>query len=73
MLRKMFGDKKDEVIGEWRRLHSEELHDVNSAAVKKGNRGWDGMGRACSTYGGSGKPHTGFGRKSKGRRTFGLA
>jgi hypothetical protein len=23
----MFGPKRDEVTGEWRRLHNEELHD----------------------------------------------
>jgi len=28
MLRKMFGPKRDEVTGEWRRLHNEELYDV---------------------------------------------
>jgi hypothetical protein len=25
-LRKMFGPKREEVTGEWRKLHSEELH-----------------------------------------------
>jgi hypothetical protein len=29
-LRKMFGPKKDEVTGEWRRLNSGELYDVCS-------------------------------------------
>jgi hypothetical protein len=27
LLRRMFGSKKNEVRGEWRRLHEEELHD----------------------------------------------
>ena len=27
VLRKIFGLKRDEVTGEWRRLHSEELYD----------------------------------------------
>ena len=26
VLRKIFGPKRDEVIGEWRRLHNEELY-----------------------------------------------
>jgi hypothetical protein len=26
VLRKIFGPKRDEVTGEWRKLHSEELH-----------------------------------------------
>jgi hypothetical protein len=28
VLRRIFGPKRDEVIGEWRRLHNEELHDL---------------------------------------------
>jgi hypothetical protein len=27
-LRRIFGPKKDEVTGEWRKLHSEELHNL---------------------------------------------
>jgi hypothetical protein len=27
-LRKIFGPKRDEVIGEWRKLHNEELRDL---------------------------------------------
>jgi hypothetical protein len=28
VLRKIFGPKRDEVTGEWRNLHSEELRDL---------------------------------------------
>ena len=28
MLRRIFGPKKDEVTGEWRKLHNEELNDL---------------------------------------------
>jgi hypothetical protein len=28
VLRKIFGPKKDEVTGEWRKLHNEELRDL---------------------------------------------
>jgi hypothetical protein len=28
VLRKIFGTKRDEVTGEWRRLHSEEFHNL---------------------------------------------
>ena len=28
VLREIFGPKKDEVTGEWRRLHNEELNDL---------------------------------------------
>jgi hypothetical protein len=27
VLRRIFGPKRDEVTGEWRKLHNEELHD----------------------------------------------
>jgi hypothetical protein len=29
VLRRIFGPKRDEVTGEWRKLHNEELHDLN--------------------------------------------
>jgi hypothetical protein len=28
MLRRIFGPKRDEVIGEWSKLHNEELNDL---------------------------------------------
>jgi len=31
MLRRIFGPKRDEVRGEWRKLHSEELNDLYSS------------------------------------------
>jgi hypothetical protein len=30
VLRRVFGPKRDEVIGEWRKLHNEELNDLCS-------------------------------------------
>jgi hypothetical protein len=30
-LRRIFGPKRDEVTGEWRKLHNEELHDLYSS------------------------------------------
>jgi hypothetical protein len=30
-LRRTFGPKRDEVIGEWRKLHNEELHNLYSS------------------------------------------
>jgi hypothetical protein len=30
VLRKIFGSKRDDVIGEWRKLHNEELNDLDS-------------------------------------------
>jgi hypothetical protein len=28
VLRRIFGPKRDEVTGEWRKLHNEEFHDL---------------------------------------------
>ena len=32
MLRRIFGPKRDEVTGEWRKLHNEELNDLYSSS-----------------------------------------
>jgi len=31
VLRRIFGPRRDEVTGEWRKLHNEELHDLYSS------------------------------------------
>jgi hypothetical protein len=31
VLRRIFGTKRDEVTGEWRKLHIEELHNLYSS------------------------------------------
>jgi hypothetical protein len=46
-LRRVFGPKKDEVTGEWRKLHNEELSDLYSLpsivrVVKLRRMGWAG-------------------------------
>ncbi|KAJ4427971.1 hypothetical protein ANN_23984 [Periplaneta americana] len=46
VLRKIFGAKRDEVTGEWRKLHKAELHALYSSPDIIRN-----MGRASSTYG----------------------
>jgi hypothetical protein len=53
VLRRIFGRKRDEVTGEWRRLHNEELlcsvlltKYHSSDQIKKTE-----MVRACNTYG----------------------
>ena len=48
VLRKIFESKRDEVTGNWRQLHSEELHDLqcspNITWVIKSRKEWDGWG-----------------------------
>jgi hypothetical protein len=34
MLRRVFGPKRDEATGEWRKLHHEELNDLYSLTFK---------------------------------------
>jgi hypothetical protein len=34
MLRRIFGPRRDEVMGEWRKLHDEELRDLCSSPSK---------------------------------------
>ena len=72
VLRRVFGPKRDEVAGEWRELHNEELWDLYSLpdivrVVKSRRMRWAGhaacMGeeRGCIGLGGetSGKETTG--------------
>jgi len=33
VLRRIFGSKRDEVRGEWRQLHNEELNDLYSSQI----------------------------------------
>jgi hypothetical protein len=33
VLRRTFGPKRDEVTGEWRKLHNEELHNLYSPQI----------------------------------------
>jgi hypothetical protein len=33
VLSRLFGPKRDEVTGEWRKLHNEKLHDLYSHTI----------------------------------------
>ena len=59
VLRRVFGPKRDEVTGEWRKLHNEELSDLYSLpnivrVVKSRRMRWAGhvarMGEGCTGF-----------------------
>jgi hypothetical protein len=48
VLRRIFGPKRDEETGDWRKLHNEELHKLYSSpniirGVKSRKMSWAGM------------------------------
>jgi hypothetical protein len=51
VLRRIFGLKRDEVTGEWRKLHNEELRNLYSSPSKNNQVEKYKMGDACSTNG----------------------
>jgi hypothetical protein len=70
VLRRKFGPKREQITGEWRKLHKEELHDLYSSptfvwAIKSET------GKACSAYGGQERCIQGFGGKTLGKETTG--
>ena len=59
VLRRIFGPKRDEVTGEWRKLHNEELNDLYSSpnivrVIKSRRMRWAGhvacMGESTGVY-----------------------
>jgi len=73
VLRRIFGSRRDEVTGEWRRLHNEELNDFYSSpnivrVIKSRRMGWAGhvarMGEENGVY-------RIFVGKPEGKRTLG--
>jgi hypothetical protein len=73
VLRSIFGPKRNEVTGEWRKLHNEELHDLYSSPssiriIKASRMRWAGhvarKGEKRNAYRLVGKPE---GRRPLGR------
>jgi hypothetical protein len=59
VLRRIFGPKRDEVTGDWRKLHNEELNDLYCSpnivwVIKSRRRKWEGyvafMGERRDVY-----------------------
>jgi hypothetical protein len=43
VLRRIFGPKRDEVTGEWRKLHNEELHELYFRVIRSRRMRWAGL------------------------------
>jgi len=68
VLRRIFGPRRDEVTGEWRGAHNEELndlycsHNIVRVIKSRGMRCW-----ACGAYGGEERRIQGFGGETGGK------
>jgi len=63
VLRRIYGPKRDEVTGERRTLHNEELNDLYVLLTQycSGDKIENEVGGACSTYGREDRRVQGFG------------
>jgi hypothetical protein len=73
LLRRIFGPKKDEATGGWRKRHNEELHDLYSSpiivrVIKSRRIRWAGH---VARMGGGKSCVQGFSGKSEGMRPLG--
>ena len=68
MLRRVFGSKRVDVTGEWRKLHNEELSAeyCTGSKIEKNE-----MGGACGAYGAGERSVQGSGGNPEGRRPMG--
>jgi hypothetical protein len=66
MLRRVFGPKRDEMTGEWRKLRNEEVNDLYSLPqyCADGKIEKNEVGGACDAYGGGERFAQGVGGKT---------
>jgi hypothetical protein len=71
-LRRIFGPKRDEVTGGWRKLHNEEFHDLYSwPSIIRVIKYEDELSRACSTCGDKRNAYMILMRNPDGKRPLG--
>jgi len=68
VLRRIFGPKRNEVTGEWRKLHNEELNNLYSKNIIRAK---NEKGGACSMYGERKVAYRILVRKPEGNRPLG--
>jgi len=61
VLRRIFGPKRDEITGEWRKLGNEEFNDLYCSPNIVRDKIKNEMGGACGVYGGEERCVQGFG------------
>jgi hypothetical protein len=74
VLRRIFGPKRDEVTGEWRKLHSEQRRSLYSSPdiirqVKSSQVKANEVGGACGTHGRGQKSVQGLSGKARRKET----
>jgi hypothetical protein len=70
VLRRIFGPKRDEVTGELRKLHNEELRDLNSSpSIIRDQVEEDEMDGPCSKNGGEEESLQIISGKARGKET----
>jgi hypothetical protein len=67
--RRIYGTKRDEVTGEWRKLHNEELHNLYSSPDIIRQVKVNEVGGAHGTHGRGEKIVQGFGGKAQRKET----
>jgi hypothetical protein len=70
-LRRIFGLRRDEVTGDWRKLHNEERQYSSPDIIRMTEVKEDEMGRACSTNGGDDECYRKLVGKPEGKRQLG--
>jgi hypothetical protein len=73
VLRRIFGPKRDEGMGEWRKLHNEELRNLYSSPsiIRIIKSKEDDMGGTCSTNGEKRNTYRSLVGKPEGKRPLG--
>jgi hypothetical protein len=70
VLRRMFGPKKHEVMGQWRKLYNGELHNLYTSPdiIRQMKSRRNGVGGSCGTHESGEKRVQAFGGKARSKK-----